>query len=118
MSVRSRSTQRDAVLEALTSLVQALEDNVESSRLAVQRAKTVEQLRTEGHAYREIVLETGRPLVVEIVTANLQRLGEAGATLRHAEARALHGEGLTMQQIAELFGVSRQRISAILREDR
>ena len=32
-----------------------------------------------------------------------------------AEARALYAEGLTMAQIAELFGVSRQRVAALLR---
>ena len=32
------------------------------------------------------------------------------------EARVLHGEGMTMDQIAKLFGVTRQRVSALLRE--
>ena len=35
--------------------------------------------------------------------------------LRSAEERALYAEGLTMNQIVELFGVSRQRVSALLR---
>jgi transcriptional regulator with XRE-family HTH domain len=115
MSGRSREASHDVVLEALSSLVQALEHNVELSQLAIQRAKAVAALRTKGLTYRDIVNETGKPLVVEIVTANLQRLTVTGAALRHAEAKALHDEGLTMQQIADLYGVSRQRISAVLR---
>lgn len=115
MSGRSNEASHDVVLEALSSLVQALERNVELSKLAIKRAEAVEALRTQGRLYRDIVNETGKPLVVEIVTENLQRLGTTGAALRLAEARALHDEGLTMQQIAELYGVSRQRISAVLR---
>jgi predicted transcriptional regulator len=37
--------------------------------------------------------------------------------VRRTEARTLHREGLTMDQIAQLFGVTRQRVSALLRED-
>ena len=39
----------------------------------------------------------------------------AACRLRRAQAAALHDEGLTMDRIAELFGVTRQRISQILR---
>jgi DNA-binding transcriptional regulator LsrR (DeoR family) len=38
--------------------------------------------------------------------------------VRRAEARALYAEGLTMDQIAERFGVTRQRVSALLRKAR
>jgi transposase len=39
-----------------------------------------------------------------------------GNRVRRTEARALHGEGMTMDEIAKLFGVTRQRISALLRD--
>jgi transcriptional regulator with XRE-family HTH domain len=42
-------------------------------------------------------------------------LDTLGADVRRAEARALYEEGLTMEQIAEHFGVTRQRVSALLR---
>ena len=41
--------------------------------------------------------------------------GQADEARASAEARALHDEGLTMAEIAALFGVSRQRVSALLR---
>ena len=38
--------------------------------------------------------------------------------MRRAEAHALYAEGLTMDQIAERFGVTLQRVSALLRKTR
>lgn len=106
----------DPVLEALDGLVAALRENLEASRVAIDRAVQIKALRTRGMAFRDIVDETGRPLVVELISENLERLSQQGAALRRAQAHALHADGLTMDKIADLFGVSRQRISAILKE--
>ena len=73
------------------------------------------RLREEGRSYKEIESGVTGPLVVELTRDNLAALIEAGSRLRKAEARALHAEGMTMEQIAELFGVTRQRVSALLR---
>ena len=108
----------DPVIEALDNLVDALTQNLEASELAISRARRVKELRAQGLAYREIADETGSPVVVQIVTENLDRLRIHGAQLRQAQAAALHDEGLTMDQIAGLFGVTRQRISALLQAAR
>lgn len=110
--------QTDPVIDALDGLVDALAQNVEASRLAMQRAETIKELRAQGLLYRDIADETGAPVVVQLVTENLDRLRVYGAQLRQAQAAALHDEGLTMDQIAGLFGVTRQRISALLRSAR
>ena len=47
----------------------------------------------------------------------MQHLIEAGARLRRLEAQVLYREGLTMEQIGALFGVSRQRIAELLQDD-
>jgi predicted transcriptional regulator len=52
---------------------------------------------------------------VEILTTNLLVLHTLGHRLRTTEARALRDEGLSCRDIAELFGVSRQRVMALLR---
>jgi predicted transcriptional regulator len=49
-----------------------------------------------------------------MVTQSPENLAAYGSRVRRAEARVLHQEGLTMDQIAKLFGVTRQRISALL----
>jgi hypothetical protein len=105
----------DPVLDALEDLVRALRDNASRIQATIDRAATMRRLREEGRSYREIESGEVGPLVVEMTRDNLAALVEAGSRLRKAEARALHSEGLTMDQIAVLFGVTRQRVSALLR---
>lgn len=108
----------EPVIEALDALVDALRQNIEANETAMEQTQTIKELRGKGLDYREIADETGSPLVVQLVTENLDRLRVHGARLRQAQAAALHTEGMTMDEIAELFGVSRQRISALLKEAR
>ena len=104
----------DPALEALerlcvvTTHVQSVLDRV------VARAEVVREQRLAGAPYREIVTAQQRPLAVELLTQALDQLAEAGAAWRRAEARALHDEGLSQEAIGELFGVTRQRVSALL----
>jgi hypothetical protein len=105
----------DEVLDALDDLVRALEANRDRIDATIERAATMRQEREQGRSYREIESGVTGPLVVEMTRDNLAVLTDAGSRLRKAEARALHNEGLTMDQIAELFGVTRQRVSALLR---
>ncbi|TMK89008.1 MAG: hypothetical protein E6G57_03780 [Actinobacteria bacterium] len=108
----------DPVLEALDELVRALRGNHERIQATIARAERIREQREAGMSYREIESGETRPLIVELTRDNLAALVEAGSKLRRAEARALHAEGMTMEQIAELFGVTRQRVSALLRSDR
>lgn len=105
----------DPVLVALDDLERSLEENVAASRAAIERIREIRHLRGTDLDYRDIAEKTGPPMVVATISANLERLRTSGAALRRAQAQALHDEGLTMEQIAGLFGVTRQRISAILR---
>jgi len=108
----------DPVLEALDGLVRALRANQSRIEATIARAERIREQREAGLSYREIESGEQRPLIVELTRDNLAALVEAGSRLRRAEARALHAEGMTMEQIAELFGVTRQRVSALLRRDR
>lgn len=112
------ATGADPVLAALTAVVADLEANLEATVIAIERAKEIAELRRQGQAYREITDATGRPLVIRLITENLARLQSSGAALRFEQAKALHDEGLTMEEIGGLFGVSRQRVSAILSSGR
>ena len=105
----------DDVLDALDDLARVLEENNERNARAIERVRLIRELRAHGLTYREIVTAEERPLVVEMASANHRALSEAGARLRRCEAAALHQEGLTMDRIAEMFGVTRQRVSALIR---
>jgi hypothetical protein len=53
---------------------------------------------------------------VESISTVLSALATAGHTWRREQAAALHAEQVSINRIAALFGVTRQRISALLRE--
>jgi hypothetical protein len=108
----------DAFLDALTALESTLDDNQERSKLIRRRIAQLRRLRSQGAPYAEIVSVNDGPLIVQLVTQSSTALDVSGASVRRAEARALYAEGLTMDQIAERFGVTRQRVSALLRKAR
>lgn len=107
----------DDVSAALDALMAALHDD-DVRDAATRRAEAIRRGRSVGEPYRELVGAGGHPLLVELVTEHLEKVATAGARLRRAEAAALYAEGLTMEQIADAFGVTRQRVSAILKEAR
>jgi hypothetical protein len=108
-------TARDPVLAALDELEAVIGVVAERNRTALRRARAIRRARERGLRYSDIVPREERPLVVELLTHTLNDLSEAGSHFRRVEARALYTEGLTMAEIAGLFGVTRQRIAAILR---
>src|SRR5262249_47041231 len=57
-----------------------------------------------------------RLAMTEQISQMIRVLARAGNQFRRMEARALYAEGLTMAQLATVLGVSRQRVSALLRE--
>jgi DNA-directed RNA polymerase sigma subunit (sigma70/sigma32) len=74
----------------------------------------VRRSRARGVPYTELVASEQGPLIVHLLTQSSAALDTAGANVRRAEAEALYAEGLTMEQIARSFGVTRQRVSVLL----
>jgi hypothetical protein len=78
---------------------------------------------TRGVGQRSLAYDRMFPLetrlaLVEEISRDVRALARDGYHFRRLEARALYAEGLTMAQLATVFGVSRQRVSALLRDDR
>jgi len=103
---------------ALRDLDRVLHVNMERLDLIQQRIDEIEGQRSDGRSYTEIVESARGPLLVQLITESRETLDGCGARVRRAEALALHEEGMTMEKIAERFGVTRQRVSALLREAR
>jgi phage shock protein A len=59
-----------------------------------------------------------RLVMMEQISEAIRALARDGNRFRRMEARALYAEGLTMAQLAAVFGVSRQRVSTLLRGTR
>lgn len=106
----------DPAVTALRELGSQLDRTLADLTEARRRVDQLERLRTDGMSWHEIVTQEERPLVVEAVTRALDDLGSVGGRFRREEARALHREAVSITRIGKLFGVSRQRVSAILHE--
>ena len=110
-----QASRENEFISVLDELVEALEESTAANHAAVQRAREIQRNTASGKSVSEIVLAEERPLIVELIRANIQRLYDVGGRLRRAEARTLHDEGMTMDTIARLFGVTRQRVSALVK---
>jgi DNA-directed RNA polymerase sigma subunit (sigma70/sigma32) len=110
------SDDRDAFMEALDDLDRALDRGLEMTEQMKERITELRRAHSEGLPLREFVPREKTPLIVQLLTEATNLLHSYGNRVRRTEARALHGEGMTMDEIAKLFGVTRQRVSALLRE--
>lgn len=108
-------TRDEELLQALDELCAALVENNQRNEYALARAKSIQRQRREGLPWSEIFSENQKPLIVELLSQNMATLGNVGSRLRRLEAQVLHDEGQTMEAIGALFGVTRQRVSELLR---
>ena len=106
----------DAAARALEDLVTQLDRCVEELTHARARAEKLLRERRDGRPWLEIVTREDRPLVVERISTVLASLATAGHAWRREQAIALQREAVSINRIAALFGVTRQRISALLKE--
>jgi len=111
-------SSEDAFLRALDDLEGALDENAERSKAMKRRIAQIRRMRGKGGTWSSIVSAEAPPLIVQLVTESSRALDEHGGRVRRTEVLALHDEGMTMEQIAEKFGVTRQRVSSLLREAR
>jgi|SRR5689334_20912811 predicted XRE-type DNA-binding protein len=106
----------DAFLDALTALEDVIAENDRRATLIKKRMARIRRARARGAQYSDTVASEDGPLIVQMVTESATALDTCGAMVRRAEAQALYEEGMTMERIAEHFGVTRQRVSALLRK--
>ncbi|MCF6506858.1 hypothetical protein E9549_05480 [Blastococcus sp. MG754426] len=108
----------DPPLRALADLVAVAEQMVEVMALIREQAADIRGCRAQGLTYRDIVTRESRPLIVQILTDATARFEASGTRFRQAKAAALRGEGMTLEEIGALFGLTRQRISRLLQDAR
>jgi hypothetical protein len=101
---------------ALEGLVDELDRCMDELTLARARAEQLLHEHRSGRTWTDIVSGESRPLVVERISTVLAALATAGHSWRREQASALQGEQVSINRIAAMFGVTRQRISALLKE--
>lgn len=109
--------QGDEVLDAVWGMIEAVRQIADRLEMAETQAARIGDMRSGGIAYRDIIASAKRPLLMQIATMDLEAIAAAGTRLRRIGARTLRDEGMTIDQIAQEFGVSRQRVSRLLRAD-
>lgn len=111
----TRPEPTDPAAEALHQLLGELDVVVRELHSARERAVELLAERRQGRSWYEIVAAEERPLIVEQITSAMSALATAGGQWRRTQAQALHAEAVSINRIAELYGVTRQRVSALLR---
>ena len=109
-------TEPDPAVRALTELMAVLDTCLDELGGARARAEKLLDERQSGRAWLDIVTGESRPLVVEQISTVMAALAGAGGAWRREQAHALASEQVSINRIAAMFGVTRQRISALLRE--
>ena len=101
---------------ALAALSAALQQTIMELEQLVGRADLLRAKIDAGTPLSEALAAEDRPLIITRLVGITDRLNDVGGEVRRAEARQLRDEGYTHDQIAAVFGVSRQRTGALLKE--
>jgi DNA-directed RNA polymerase sigma subunit (sigma70/sigma32) len=108
-------TPATATSAALASLASALDETIADLARLLDRAKRLRAEVDAGQLLSEVMPREQRPLIITTLVDVTDRLHEAGGAVRRAEAQQLRAEGRTHEEIAEIFGVTRQRVAKLLR---
>ncbi len=114
----ARDVKNDPALRALTSLSEVAAAGANELQALDADISTMKGQRRRGWSWSRIISAAGSPNPLSIVTRIASDLSRANGALRRALARALRDEGMQLTDIARLFGVTRQRVGALLRPDR
>ena len=113
---QSKTGQEDDVLASLTDLVVAADELRRRLSVLLDKAPLNNLRGAGGLSYGQVMPLNKRLQVIELISEACKSLTEAGGRFRQAEVRALYDEGMTMDEIAAVLGVTRQRVSALLRQ--
>lgn len=103
--------------DALASVVRLAAVSEELHQAAGECARLLAPAeRPDDVSPAELIPLQRRLQLIGQISDALRELASHGQRFRRAEARALYAEGLTMAELAAVFGVSRQRVSMLLRE--
>jgi predicted transcriptional regulator len=107
---------QDQVLEALDEVEEELRLTKRRADAGLRWTQRLRRERARDREYATIMRTGARPHLVELLSQILAGVRTAGSRLRRATAGALRREGMTTDEIATLFGVSRQRVSRLVQD--
>ncbi len=113
MSTRPPVTD-DRALGAVERAADTLDAAAADTRAAARRLRTVRTARRRGRRWGEILANGTARELLGLLGSATRRLTDASASARRALSQALVADGLRIGEVAELIGVSHQRISQVL----
>jgi predicted XRE-type DNA-binding protein len=107
----------DPATAALDRLVDIADSNATELRSLERDLRAIQAERRRGRSWQQILSASAVPQVLARLSRVAADLATAGGSFRRGIARALRSEGMMVNEIAGLFGVSRQRVSTLVRSD-
>lgn len=111
----TQNIEEDPALIALTALAEATAHGADQLNALSDDLMTMRRRRRRGWQWRRIASNSNSLDPLSDVTKVAATLGVAGGEFRRSLARALRDEGMKVAEIAALFDVARQRVSALIR---
>lgn len=105
----------DGVLAAASALSHEVLAVSNVAAAAAQASQRAVDLRAQGRSYGDILAPAPASLL-EIAKTRAEALQAAARHFRKEAAKAMHAEGMPMDEIAWRLGVTRQRVSTLIRE--
>lgn len=99
-----------SLVELRATLLQAAQDVDQVIERVVQ---TYNPMREAGASWADILAGQPKPLVISQLHDRINEAVVAGGALRRAVVGALLDEGVTKVRVAEIFGITHQRVSQI-----
>jgi hypothetical protein len=107
--------ERDPVVTALTALSQVATSSASGLLGLNEDLTAIRDRRLSGWSWRRIMDDGESPKTLSSITQIASNFARASGGFRRALAVGLRKEGLQVSEVAALFDVSRQRVSALLR---
>jgi hypothetical protein len=103
-----------AMARALDDVAEAADETALDQQRLARRARSMSRQRRSGSSWIQILHRERQPGLLVLMTRSARRLHEVSGRFRPVLGQALVDEGLSTRQVARMFGVTRQRISAML----
>ncbi len=108
-------TREDPVVQALTTLSDVAASSADDLIGLNEDLAVLRNHRVRGRSWHRIISDADAPNPLSALTTIATDFARASGGFRRALAVGLRKEGMQVTEIAALFGVSRQRVSALIR---
>ncbi len=102
-------------MATLDDVAEAADDVADDQREVARRARSMQREHDRGRPWGQILDGEGGPTIIDLMRRSVRRLSTARRQLTSAIAHGLNDEGESHRKIAARFGVTRQRVSSLLR---